>query len=297
MYVSIISSFLEELGYNDIVDGCYSLGVYAVELRGREWGMASSVPFFEDQEREQRREALLEQLKSNRIKISCINIQTFYFDHHAKPVISNLVDIVRKLFKNPHVTTRTLYLGPPNDTDPEISDKEYAGRVSAELKNILDKTADLGLEIALENHGAKDRSLGVKRDFLQMVLKYVNSERLGLTLDTGCFYWLYPLDEYYKITEYFLPYVKNVHLKNQTFPPEQRHGMKSGIPVQEAHDTLYDGDIDLRRVIKMLEGSGYDGALCIEDHSFARLAKVKGGGIEEMRRIIKRDIEFIRDIL
>lgn len=91
--------------------------------------------------------------------------------------------------------------------------------------------------------------------------------------------------------------MKNVHLKNQTFPSEQRYIIKSGSPLPEAHDTLYEGDIDLRRVLNMLKGAGYDGALCIEDHSFSKLAKARGGGISEMREIIKKDLEFLRDII
>lgn len=292
MYISIISSFLKELGYNNIIDGCYDLGVYALELRDE-----PSPIVFKDPELEGEREAFLESLKSNRIRVSALSIETFYFDRYGKPIIPNMAEIARNVFRSSYLETRMLYLGPPNETDPRIPDEDYAKRVSGEIKTLLDKTADLGMEVALENHGAQDRPLGVKREFLQTLLKYVNSGRFGLTLDTGCFYWLYPLDEYYNVTEHFLPYVKNVHLKNQTFPSEQRHKIKSGSPVPEAHDTLYEGDIDLRRVLKMLKGVGYDGALCIEDHSFPKLAKARGGGISEMRTIIKRDIEFLRDII
>jgi len=292
MYISIISGFLKDLGYDDIIEGCYDIGVYSLELRGE-----PSPLIFKDPEREEEREAFLERLKSNRIYVSALSIETFYFDRHGMPVIPNLAEIAGNVFKSPHLDTRILYLGPPNQTDESVSDEEYAEKVSEELKTLLHKTADVGLEIALENHGAQDRPLGVKKEFLQMLFGHVNSERIGLTLDTGCFYWFYPIDEYYKITEYFLPYVKNVHLKNQTFPPEQRHQIKSGIPASEAHDTLYDGDIDLGRVIGMLKGAGYNGALCVEDHSFHKIAKLRGGGVSEMRRIIRKDIEFLRDLL
>jgi len=292
MYISIISGFLKELGYKDVIEGCYDLGVYALEIRG-----VPSPSILKDREKEEEREAFFERLKSNRINVSAISLETFYFNRYGKPVIPNLVEIARNVFQSPYLDTHILYLGPPNQTEPNISDEEYAKRVSDEIKNLLDKTSDLGLEIALENHGAKDRPLGVKKEFLQMLFKYINSKRFGLTLDTGCFYWLYPLEEYYKITEFSLPYVKNVHLKNQTFPPEQRHRMKSGVPVNEAHDTLYDGDIDLSRIVNMLRGVGYDGALCIEDHSFHKIAKSRGNGISEMRKIIRKDLKLIRDIL
>jgi len=292
MYISIISSYLRDLGYDDVVEGCYDIGVYALELRG-----LPSPSVLKDDEGEEERAAFLERLESNRIGVSAISIETFYFDRYGMPVIPNMVEIARNVFRSPYLNTRTLYLGPPNETDPSITDEEYAEKVSQELNRLLSKTVDIGLEIALENHGAKDRPLGVKKEFLQMLFGHVNSKRLGLTLDTGCFYWLYPLGEYYRITEYFLPNVKNVHLKNQTFRPEQRHRVKRGVPVSEAHDTLYDGDIDLERVVKMLKGVGYDGALCIEDHSFQKIAESKGGGISEMRKIVRKDVEFVRDLL
>ena len=292
MYISIISNFIKELGYDDVIEGCYDLGIYALELRG-----VPSPSVLKDVRREEEREDFFERLESNRIRVSAISIETFYFDRHGKPVIPNLVEVAENVFRSPHLETRTMYLGPPNETDPDISDEQYAHLVSRELNEVLDHTADIGLEIALENHGAGDRALGVKEEFLRMILKQTNSDRLGLTLDTGCFYWYYPLDEYYKVTGHFLPYVKNVHLKNQTFPAEQRHKLKAGVPLAEAHDTLYDGDIDLRRVIDMLKGVGYDGALCIEDHSFHKIAQSKGEGRSEMRRIIQKDLDFIRDIL
>jgi len=292
MYISIISSFLRDLGYDDIVEGCYDIGVYSLELRG-----IPPPSVLKDDENEEEREAFLERLRSNRIRVSAISIETFYFDRQGMPAIPNMVEIARNIFRSPYLETKMLYLGPPNETGRDISDEDYARKVSEELNRLLDETADIGLEIAMENHGAKDRPLGVKKEFLQMLFRSVDSERFGLTLDTGCFYWLYPLEEYYTITECFLPVVKNVHLKNQTFPAEQRHKMKRGVPVNEAHDTLYDGDIDLGRVIKMLKGAGYDGALCIEDHSFHKIAESRGAGVSDMRKIIRKDIEFVRDLL
>jgi sugar phosphate isomerase/epimerase len=119
---------------------------------------------------------------------------------------------------------------------------------------------------------------------------------MGLTLDTGCFYWLYPLDECYKIIESFLSYVKYVHLKNQTFQKEHRNQMKSGIPVGEAHTTLAEGDLDLSRIVNMLKTVGYEGSFCIEDHSIQKL-KLSGKSVSKLRKVMRKDIEFIRELL
>jgi len=88
MYISIISSFLRELGYNDIIEGCYDIGVYALELRGE-----PSPIVFKDPEREGEREAFFDRLKSNRIRTSALSIETFYFDRYGKPIIPNLVEV------------------------------------------------------------------------------------------------------------------------------------------------------------------------------------------------------------
>jgi len=32
MYISIVSNILKILGYDDVIDGCYDLGVYGLEL-------------------------------------------------------------------------------------------------------------------------------------------------------------------------------------------------------------------------------------------------------------------------
>jgi len=281
MYISIVSGILKILGYNDIVDGCYDLGIYGLELGIPEELLSP--------EREEEREAFFEKLKSSRIKVAAVTWGNMLPDE-------NIVNIARTIFKSSHLETRMIKMMPPHHTKPEISDEEYAKQVAKNLKMILDQTDDIGVELTLENHGAYDRPLGVKKEFLDMVLKNVNSDRLGICLDTGCFYWYYPLDEYYKITEYFLPYVNHVHLKNQTFPPDQRYKYKTGIPVSTVHDNLYEGDIDLERVVDMLKGVGYDGDLCIEDHSIGPLLK-NGASISAVKEVIRKDIQFLRDIL
>jgi len=281
MYLSIVSGIIKHLGYDDVVEGCYDLGIFGLELELPEELLSP--------EKEEEREEFFERLKSNRIKIPAVTWGNMLPNEEV-------VKVSRMVFKSSNLETRMVKLMPPHHTKPEVSDGEYASQLTEKLNMILDQTEDIGLEITLENHGSYDRPLGVKKEFLQMVLKNVNSRRFGICLDTGCFYWYYPLDEYYTVTELFLPYITHTHLKNQTFPPDQRYKYKTGVPVQTAHDNLYEGDVDLERVIDMLKGVGYDGDLCIEDHSIGRL--IKGGAdIEAAREIIRNDVEFLRSII
>ena len=281
MYISIVSNILKILGYDDVIDGCYDLGVYGLELAIPEELLSPK--------QGDTLEALFERLKSNHIKVAAVTWGNMLPNE-------KVANTARMIFKSRYLEKRMIKLMPPHHTKPEISDEEYAEETAKKLKVILDETLDIGVELTLENHGAYDRPLGVKKEFLELIVKKVNSDRFGVCLDTGCFYWYYPLDEYYRVTEYFLPYVNHVHLKNQTFPPDQRYKYKSGVPVPTAHDNLYEGDINLEKVIDMLRGVGYDGDLCIEDHSIWPLLK-SGASISTVREVIRRDVEFLRSIL
>ena len=279
--ISIVSGIVENLGYSDIVEGCYDLGIYALELNIDRDLLSSRS--------EEKREALFRRLRSNRIKVEAVTWGDMLPDEKT-------VDVAQLIFKSPHLDRRMIKLMPPHHTVPEVSDTEYAEQISEKLNHILEKTGNMNVELTMENHGSYDRPLGVKKEFLQSILKLVDNERFGICLDTGCFYWYYPLDEYYEVTEAFLPYVNHVHLKNQTFPPSQRYDYKTGLPVQAAHDNLYEGDVDLARVIDMLRGVGYEGDLCIEDHSIGPMKK-KGASISALKEVIRNDVEFLRSIV
>ena len=279
MYISIVSNIIETLGYNNLIDGCYDLGVYALELAIPDDLLHNKNDL----------ELLFEKLKSNRIKVAAVTWGDMLPNEEV-------ADIAQIIFKSRYLEKRMIKLMPPHHTKPEVPDEKYAKQTAKNLKLILDKTQEIGVELTLENHGAYDRPLGVKKEFLDLVLRDVHSDRFGICLDTGCFYWYYPLDEYYRVTRHFLPYVNHVHLKNQTFPPGQRYKYKAGVPVSTAHDNLYEGDINLERVIDMLKGVGYDEDLCIEDHSIWPFLK-SGASISEARKVIRRDIEFLESVL
>ena len=55
--------------------------------------------------------------------------------------------------------------------------------------------------------------------------------------------------------------------------------------------TVYEGDIDHRRVIDTIRSAGYDGDLTIEDESLGQFPK------EECFGVIKRDIEYVRGLI
>lgn len=54
---------------------------------------------------------------------------------------------------------------------------------------------------------------------------------------------------------------------------------------------LYEGDIDLKRVIRVLREAGYTGDLTIEDESLGKYVE------EERKIVLKKDIEFIKKLI
>jgi len=118
------------------------------------------------------------------------------------------------------------------------------------MKRVLDNTDYHIVDLGIENHGRQ----GNDPDFLDLVLDSVGSPRLGLTLDTGNFYWAgHPLDRVYEIIEHFAPRVKHTHCKNIAYPVElQQTRRELGWKYGDYVSPLPDGDIDHFKVARIL---------------------------------------------
>lgn len=166
---------------------------------------------------------------------------------------------------------------------------DRVNRFADAMKQVLDRTDYHIVELGIENHGFQ----GNDPDFLDRVLASVGSPRLGLTLDTGNFYWAgHPLDRVYEIIEHFAPQVKHTHCKNINYPEEKRYlkrdlGWEYGTYVCP----LPDGDINHAKVAHTLKEAGYAGDFCIEDESLGRFPKT------EWKKILHRDADHFRSIL
>lgn len=157
------------------------------------------------------------------------------------------------------------------------------------MGRVLDATSDSMVDMGIENHGYQ----GNRPEFLDEIFARVGSSRLGLTIDTGNFYWYgHPLAKMYEIIEHFAPYCKHTHAKNINYPADQREiqrevGWEYGTYVSP----LPDGDVDHAKVVQILKTAGYDRDLCLEDES---LGKWEG---DERRAVILRDADYFRSIL
>lgn len=157
------------------------------------------------------------------------------------------------------------------------------------MNKILDATADSNVDMGIENHGHK----GNEQEFLDAVLDAVNSKRVGMTLDTGNFYWYgYPLKRVQEIIEHFAPRTKHTHMKSINYPADKRNIQREvGWGYGEYCSPLREGNVDMHLAVKALKGAGYAGDLCIENESLGRYDK------EKQKAILIDDAAYLREVL
>lgn len=150
------------------------------------------------------------------------------------------------------------------DLPPQEREEIFA----ASVRHIVDRTEGLSVDLGIENHGFQ----GNDPAFLDGLLARVGSPRLGLTMDTGNFYWAgHPLERVYDILRHFAPVAKHTHLKNIQYPQDIRETQREmGYEYGRYVCPIPEGDIDHARVVRDLQAAGYDRDLCIEDESLGK---------------------------
>lgn len=153
------------------------------------------------------------------------------------------------------------------------------------VQQILAATKDCQIPLAIENHGAQ----GNDPRWLHQVLETVNSPRLGVTLDTGNFYWAgYPLNTVYQITADLADKVCHTHCKNIAYPVQYRQQRRDlGWQYGEYVAPIHQGDIDHGKILAMLAAAGYEGGLNIEDESLAKFPPA------QRRQVLRQDADYL----
>lgn len=136
------------------------------------------------------------------------------------------------------------------------------------VRHILERTEGLAVDLGIENHGFQ----GNDPAFLDGLMARVGSPRLGMTMDTGNFYWAgHPLERVYQILEHLAPKTKHTHVKNIRYPAEIRNTQRElGYEYGKYVSPITEGDIDHAKVVGFLKAAGYDRDLCIEDESLGK---------------------------
>jgi sugar phosphate isomerase/epimerase len=270
MYLSIRDEIVFAAGYETLASGLHDLGVPAVEL----WVQRDdTVPAFVP-EGDQRRldltepaelAALQAQVAATGLRVSALCMGNNFNAEDRAAEIDWAVRTVRaaQQLGAPAVRIDAIMSG-----ERHLPLEERQALVATAVSEILAQTADTEVDLGIENHGYQ----GNDPEFLLGLLAAVDSPRLGLTLDSGNFYWRgWPLSRVYEIFEQFAPVVKHTHIKNIAYPPETREIQREmGYAYDKYVCPIHEGDIDHARYIEILRKAGYDRDICLEDESLGR---------------------------
>jgi len=171
----------------------------------------------------------------------------------------------------------------------KMAAESFLGLCAQTLKRLLQATESTGVAFGIENHGATTND----PEFLRPLFERVGSKRLGLTLDTGNFYWYgHPLSKLYELYEEFATRVFHTHCKSIHYPAQDRQRRRPiGWEYAKYHCPLDQGDIDFRRVIGILVKAGYQNDLCIEDESLGKCSPA------ERIAVLAREVRYLKDLL
>jgi sugar phosphate isomerase/epimerase len=156
------------------------------------------------------------------------------------------------------------------------------------LKRILEKSEESGVALAIENHGKTTND----PEFLSALFERVGSARLGLTLDTGNFYWFgHPLSKVEEIFATFAPRVRHTHCKGIHYPESEREKRRPmGWEYDKYNCALDEGDVDYPRLVKVLRAAGYANDLCVENESLGKVPE------PERAKVVAREIRYLKSL-
>jgi len=290
MYPSVRDETLAA-AFPSIKAGLQALGFDAVELNYGRDGCVRSITGFAGQPKLSLDSAsgirqLQDQLASAGCRVSALLLSNDFGTADVDAEVRWVVSAVRAAARLgvPVVRIDAIMHG-----ERDMPTEKRARHFAECMARVLEATSDTGVDMGIENHGFQ----GNDPDFLDQVLSAVDSPRVGLTLDTGNFYWAgHPISRVYEILEHFAPRCKHTHAKNIKYPEEMRDVKREvGWRYGEYVSPLRDGDIDHARVVQILKNGGYDRDLCLEDES---LGKWDADG---RIAVLKDDAAFFKEIL
>jgi sugar phosphate isomerase/epimerase len=226
---------------------------------------------------------LRKRLKDEGAQISAFLLATDFSADKADRHVSWAVRVIRSASKLEIPVVRIDPWTRRHDLAPQSILENFIRRVSL----ILDETGDTAVDVAMENHGR----LFNDPQILDHVLKAIPSPRFGLTLDTGNLYWWgHPISQVYELIERYSHRIKHTHIKNVGYPSAMRDVQRDiGFEYKKYCGTLYEGDLDLRRIVEILRHAGYWRDLCVEDESLFKAPE------KDRVEILRQDVACLRN--
>lgn len=291
MYLSIRDEIVFAAGYTGLADGLKDLGISGVEL----WVKADdSVPALEPEPGRERLD-LTEAADLSLLKIQAetagmrISALCMGNDFNAANRAEQIDWAVRTVYAAQTLGAPAVRIDAIMSGERHLPLEERQSLVAKAVREILDRTDETEVDLGIENHGYQ----GNDPEFLTGLLASVDSTRLGLTLDSGNFYWRgWPLEKIYTIFERFAPVVKHTHIKNIAYPPEIREEMREmGYEYGKYVSPIHLGDIDHARYIRTLQAAGYDRDICLEDESLGKFDP------EQRKANLRAAADFFRPLM
>jgi len=136
------------------------------------------------------------------------------------------------------------------DVKEGLSLSDVETRITEAFAEAMRRVQGLDVVVGIENHGR----LANDGMFLRGLIETVASPKLGMTIDTGNFYWArHTPERVERFIQLLSPYIVNVHVKDVVY----RDGETVFVPAGR-------GIVPLRRLYALLEGAGYEGAIVSE---------------------------------
>lgn len=127
---------------------------------------------------------------------------------------------------------------------------DFEVRIVEGFREVMRRIAGLQVKVGIENHGRLAND-GV---FLRGIIETIASSQLGMTIDTGNFYWAgHSPERAWRFMGMLAPYTLNVHVKDVAYRESQVVFVPAGR-----------GIVDLPRLLDLLAGSEYDGPVVSE---------------------------------
>jgi sugar phosphate isomerase/epimerase len=145
------------------------------------------------------------------------------------------------------------------------------------------------IRFGVENHS----KITNNPQFLEKLFDGVGSPKLGLTLDCANFYWWgHPVNDLYPIYEKFASRVVHTHCKSIRYPDDKKNVRRAmGWEYAKYCCPIYEGDLDFKRIVKILRKAGYRGDLCIEDESLSKYPAT------EQADILRKEIAMLKGLV
>lgn len=265
-------------------DGLRSLGLTNFELQvkpdgslpnlgaGAPWSLAKSADVA----------AFKARLEAENVGVAALMLDTDFCGPDAEKHVQWTIEMSQRA-RDLGVTTIRL---DPLTANREMPAAAIRDTLVRQLTRILARTEIVNF--GLENHGV----VGNDADFLDQIFAAADP-RLGMTLDIANFYWSgLPLHEVYATLEHFAPRAKHSHVKSIAFPAALRETRReAGYRYAEYAAPINEGDIDLKRVVKILREADYAGALCIENEALPRFVPA------QRAQVLRREVTALQNAL